>query len=140
MESKKEQPNGWWIPAGLIVCGVTLLAVGPAAYWWNQDAIENWVHSRDFDPEVWRAQEGLGTGDWPPRLCMVDDLIESNILNGMSEAEVVSLLGPPSFREPTSYLVYYTGLQRGFLRLDKETLHVNLDEDGYVSGYWISIG
>jgi len=48
-----------------------------------------------FDAQSWR-QAGTGWLEWHPseRKTLVDDLLESGVLIGMSEADVVDLLGP----------------------------------------------
>lgn len=94
--------------------------------------IENALHRRSFNSTIWK-REVLSTthGDWPPRLCMVDDLLASGRLNGLMEPGVVALLGPPD-RKRAGYS-YYLGPERGFIRIDSETLLVEFGKDGKVS-------
>ena len=62
---------------------------------------------------------------------MVDDLLASGRLNGMTESQVIAILGPPDSR--SIGLSYYLGPERGFIRIDSETLIVEFGADGKVS-------
>lgn len=101
--------------------------------------IADLVHRQKFDAEVWRSQEGAEhDSDWPPRLCMVDDLMSSGRLIGLTNNQVVELLGPPEdkgfpFGVSNCDIYYYLGPERGFIRIDSEWLYLKFGPDGKVS-------
>ena len=98
---------------------------------------------KPFDGEVWRSASDTDPSSlWPHKLCMVDDLIASHKLDGLSSNEVIRLLGEPM--EGAQQLFgkgyhYYLGPRRGETRLDSENLQVTFDETGTVKKYWIDI-
>lgn len=95
------------------------------------NVIENFVHQHPFNTDLWKNQRRSEYNDaWPPRLCMVDDLLASGRLNGMTESQVIELLGPPDSKRLG--LSYYLGPERGFIRIDSETLIVEFGADGKV--------
>lgn len=125
--------------AALVVCLPFLLFLRMAF----QGPFEEWWHRRRFDAAEWRNQ---GVSDhftsWPPRLCMVDDLLASGRLLGMTEGQVVRLLGPPAskdfpFGASECDMHYYLGPERGFMRIDSEWLFIKLDSDGRVARQWL---
>jgi hypothetical protein len=105
-------------------------AILPPAWLLFGHHIENALHRRSFDSAVWK-REVLSTrhGDWPPRLCMVDDLLASGRLDGLTEPGVVALLGPPDSKLAGDWY-YHLGPERGFIRIDSESLVVGFGEDG----------
>jgi len=62
---------------------------------------------------------------------MVDDLLASGRLNGMTETQVFEFLGPPDGKRLG--FSYYLGPERGFMRIDSETLIVEFSAKGTVS-------
>ena len=79
---------------------------------------------------------------WPPRLCMVDDLMSSGKLDGLTSQQVVELLGPPHdksfpFGCTQCDIHYYLGPERGFIRIDSEWLFITFGKDGKVTRYWL---
>lgn len=106
-------------------------------------AAEDYSHRRAFDARLWRDQERVAhDARWPPRLCMVDDLLASGRLDGLSHPEVLELLGPPS--DPTTHLVgraeeisYWLGPERGPFGIDSEWLAVRFDAEGRVTRVWV---
>ena len=79
-----------------------------------------------FDAAAWRA---AGRED-STRTGMVDDLVRSGRLRGLTEAEVTALLGPPP---EVSYfhewdMVYLLGPCRCLFPIDNEWLVIRLDE------------
>jgi hypothetical protein len=106
-------------------------------------ACANLVHRQKFDPELWRKQDTIEhDAFWPPRLCMVDDLISSRALDDLTEHEVVQLLGPPHdksfpFGSTRCDIHYYLGPERGFYRIDSEWLFITFGHDGKVNRYWL---
>ena len=79
---------------------------------------------------------------WPPRLCMVDDLLSSGRLDGLTRKQVVDLLGPPADQNfpagaQSCDIHYYLGPERGFIRIDSEWLFITFGDDGKVNRYWL---
>jgi hypothetical protein len=74
---------------------------------------------------------------------MVDDLIASGRLDGLTRAEVVALLGEPlprgSFPAGAMYtdMHYYLGPERGLFPIDSEWLFIDLDAEGVVESYYL---
>ena len=95
--------------------------------------VKNFVHQRTFNQEVWKTQNSFAhDADWPPRLCMVDDLLASGRLTGMSKGQVIDLLGPPDGTQDAG-VSYYLGPERGLIRIDSETLMIEFGGNGKVS-------
>ena len=107
------------------------------------DVFDEWMHLRTFDAVAWRVQESTEQDSmWPPRLCMVDDLMASRRLIGMTKTQVVELLGPPEpegfpFGANASDIHYYLGPDRGFIRIDSEWLLLKFGEDGRLNHQWL---
>lgn len=101
--------------------------------------IEELAHLERFEAEAWRNQDANDhLGDWPSRLCMVDDLMQSGQLFGKTQEEVETLLGPPAPKEfpfgaDTAGIHYYLGPERGLFRIDSEWLLPNFGQDGKLS-------
>jgi hypothetical protein len=117
-----------WLIAGalfiLLACVVIHLFL--------DDKIADWANRRAFDADLWRQPDQAAPySAWPPRLCMVDALLASGRLNGMTESQVLELLGPPDSKSVG--LNYYLGPERGFLGIDSETLVIEFGADGKVS-------
>jgi len=101
-------------------------------------SIENAIYGKEFNSEEWKKNViSEHNSDWPPRLVMVDDLIVSKKLDGLSKTEVIEMLGVPGnygyFKNFD--LVYWLGAERGFIRIDSEWLAISFDEQGRVSQY-----
>jgi hypothetical protein len=100
-------------------------------------------HEQPFDDVAWRNQDERNDLMWPPRLCMVDDLIASGRLDGLTRDAVVSLLGEPlprgSFPAGAVHtdMHYYLGPERGLFRIDSEWLFIDFDDQGVVERYSI---
>lgn len=107
------------------------------------DVVSDFMHRKAFDPEPWRSQMMVEHDEmWPPRLCMVDSLFASKILDGLSSAQVIELLGPPEekgvpFGAVDCDIHYYLGPERGLFRIDSEWLFITFNKDGKVGRYWI---
>ncbi len=114
-----------------------LLLVGWLLY--GPTVADHW-HRTEFDAATWRAEPPPDEFHWPPRLRMVDDLIESGRLDGLTRGQVEELLGPSGDlnvdREGWD-LLYYFGPERGLFRIDSETLVIGFGADGTVERYWI---
>jgi hypothetical protein len=105
--------------------------------------IDEWKHLRSFDATAWREQNGQAhEGMWPPRLCMVDDLMSSGELLGKTQGEVIELLGPPAPKgfpagARASDIHYHLGPERGLFRIDSEWLMLKFGENGQLSRQWL---
>ena len=91
---------------------------------------------RSFDALMWRESSQYSD---TARVEMVDSLIRSRRLDGLSKAQVMELLGQPSddgyFDEWD--MVYRLGSERGLFRIDSEWLVIRLGVQGRVSEYRI---
>jgi hypothetical protein len=89
---------------------------------------------RPFDAARWRQVQTIGN---PVRLGMIEWLVRSGRLDGLTRAEVVGLLGPPDggpyFRDWD--LVWWLGPERGLMSIDSEWLVVRIGSDGRVAEY-----
>ncbi len=121
---------------------IGLLILGPI--------VDEMKHAHEFNPELWRNHEEIMQNPkqvkydimWPPRQCMVDDLIESGQLDGLTEEQVIDLLGQPDDRSYFGETVncdiyYYLGPERGF-GVDSDWLFITFGEDGKMERYWIT--
>jgi hypothetical protein len=124
-----------WVAVVAIVAAVGSVPFTLVVWLVCRDAIVIYLHQRDFDDKIWRNQEKFARNDaWPPRLCMVDDLLAGGRLNGMTRSQVIELLGPPDSPGIERHgFSYYLGPERGFIRIDSETLIVEFGVEGTVS-------
>ncbi len=125
-------------PAFMIL-GTMAICLLPFAIWGCSTEIESWLYSRPFNTVVWRKATDENRSNWPPRLCMVDDLLASKRLDGMTKGQVIDLLGPPD-SERNSEFSYYLGPERQWIRLENEFLTIKFGVDGNVRRYWITAG
>jgi hypothetical protein len=119
---------------GLYVSLIVFLIFGPG--------IEQLWHQRKFDTEVWKQSRDERGTQWPPRLCMVDGLLRSKKLEGLTRPEVVALLGEPEekgFPAGAYYcdIHYYLGPERGLICMDSEWLFITFGPDGKVNRCWL---
>jgi len=89
---------------------------------------------RFFDSERWKRVERV---DDQTRIQMIEHLMWSGKLDGLSRSELVALLGQPSeagyFREHD--YVYWLGDERSLFSIDSEWLVLDVDAAGRVSRY-----
>ena len=94
---------------------------------------------------VYHHKHTFSTSKWlnnpEERTAIVDDLLEKHEFVGMTEADVVTLLGEPNndygyFNADNRY-VYYMGLERGLISIDSEWLILDFT-DGVVSNSYIT--
>ncbi len=77
-----------------------------------------WLFEDRFDAERWRHAEGV-------RHEMVDDLIESQVLDDMAKAEVINLLGEPDETlSEGNHFIYDLGVPKSFFEPKREFLLV----------------
>lgn len=93
--------------------------------------VEHYFSSISFDSEVWKRAEN--THD-PVRSFMVDNLLISHQLAGMSRDDIDALLGtPPKTPFFSSYqYVYWLGPERSFIQIDSEWLGIRFENDRVV--------
>lgn len=92
------------------------------------------IHRRSFDSETWKQ----GNQD-EVRIRMIDSLLHLHNLTGMTQDQVVNLLGDP---DNTSYfreydMVYRLGNERGFISIDSEWLVLKYDSDKVITEHRI---
>jgi hypothetical protein len=106
-------------------------------------SFDNYMNQENFDAVVWRNSDEVSEDFmWPHKLRMVDSLIESNILDGLSREEVINLLGIPTSDFDPAYKIqdeiyYRLGPERGFMGIDSEWLLITFDDNEEVKKYWL---
>lgn len=115
--------------AGRIAIGALLVVLVAAAV-----LLAGYQNRHSFTPEKWRAEP-------EHRSRIVDDLLRDHPLLGLSEDEVVTLLGEHNndygyFNRHDRY-VYYMGAERGLFAMDSEWLILDF-ADGVVTGWHIT--
>ena len=109
-----------WLWISLLIAGLG----GIGGYWsWVRYSLspERWP-ALEFSPREWRALSE------EKRFVFVKDLTRSGELGGLTQEEVVELLGPPAFAAPEGeYLTYVVK-------------HADPDEPGFNSVYLLHIG
>ncbi len=89
---------------------------------------------RPFDASLWRQ---VRTADNHVRLRMVEWLLRSGQLDGLTRPQVIAVLGQPDggsyFKEWD--FVYWLGPERGHFGIDSEWLVIRLGPDGRVADY-----
>lgn len=93
-----------------------------------------YLPERRFNAATWRNDLN---GDRDARVHMVDSLIASGRLDGLTRPEVISLLGPPCDCGYFSDwdLVYRLGMERDLLSIDSEWLVIRMDRNGRIARY-----
>ena len=82
-----------------------------------------------FNKEKWMITEG---SDYIYRQKMLNDIIETRILKGLTREEVLALLGEPT-RIDKNYLFYKVSESKiGFFTLGTKTLVLQLTQDSVV--------
>ena len=99
-------------------------------------ALAGYLPVRQFDAVKWRSVQ---TADNHDRLRMVEWLVRSGKLDGITRAQALALLGPPSDDGYFSDwdLVYWVGPERGLIGIDSEWLVIRFGQNGQVSEYQI---
>lgn len=100
--------------------------------------LEDRWHREAFDSQKWKAAQAVDSL-WPDRLRMVDDLINTVSLVGLSKDRVTELLGEG---DKTNYwndwdAVYWLGPERGLFGIDSEWLVLRYSPDDHVTEYRI---
>ena len=149
--------RGWphWLIGLLLIAGAARMVLGPRvrvfafcagaislvialfAFLFIFPVFDDLRHRQQFDSNI-LGQNTEGTDImWPPRLCMVDDLLKRHDLHGWKQSKIVDLLGEPDLTngDGEGQLVYLLGPERGLFRIDSEWLVISLDSDGRVTNY-----
>lgn len=112
------------------ICGLVVLSVG--AFLLLIDSILSGpvINQRPFD-----AEERRRVGESEARQGMVDGFLQNHNPVGLTREEVVELLGePPETTYFSDYdLVYWVGIERGFIRIDSEWLVIRIDDNEKVT-------
>ena len=122
-----------WIPVftfgfWLLVTPVVILS--PLFF----EYIGEYLSRKPFDSAKWKAS--LATeSDEPVRLRMVDHLLHTHTLRGLTRRQIEDLLGiPPATDYFQSYdLVYWLGPERGAFSIDSEWLAIRIGPDQRVA-------
>jgi len=87
--------------------------------------------SRQFDQEAWMKEPEKRSG-------MVSSLTGKYELKGMTETEIIDLLGEPEEKldEPSRQYVYYLG--RAGLGVDDSLLRLSFDENGELESHRVT--
>lgn len=141
MSRHPHKKRKWAIALPCLVVAAMVLCVAGWAF--RESSLTDIFRRQKFVALAWRNQQAEQYDElWPPRLCMVNDLISSGILDGMPLPELIRLLGPPDdqkfpFANDQKHVRYYLGPERGFFRIDSEWLFISLDGEERVQRYWI---
>jgi hypothetical protein len=113
--------------------GVILPVVIAGVALFGRPAWEERARARPFEATAWRKGGGRDLM-WPVRLSMVDDLLRSHDLRGLTRDQVTALLGPPDDETPfrDRDLVWRLGPERGLVRIESEWLALRLGPEGKV--------
>jgi hypothetical protein len=125
-DSNSSRRWGCWVALLCLLVGIVI----------GCGLLTGYLPVRPFSAELWRQSEKVGT---PVRLHMVEWLVRSGRLDGLTRPQVLALLGPP---DDSGYftdwdLVYWLGPERGLLSIDSEWLVIRVRTDGRVSDYRI---
>ncbi|MGH7167453.1 MAG: hypothetical protein ACREII_02875 [Nitrospiraceae bacterium] len=88
---------------------------------------------RSFDPVVWKASSKDRNPD-NPRGQMYEDLVKNHLRAGMTQPEVIALLGHGDEAERQDFISYNLGMWSGF-RVDYDTLDLSFDRGGRLKRY-----
>ena len=92
-----------------------------------------------FTAEAWQDADPEVRGH------MTDDLLDRNVLDGMSRDEVIELLGEPDFEfgnsedrpQSLAYDVGYLGMNPNAMFVFRSILHISFEDDGIIKDTYI---
>lgn len=118
-----------------LIGALGVLFVAALALFMGGAWMQGYLPVRSFNAAEWKDPPSSNT-----RLSMIDALLQTHDLKGMTRAEVVGLLGEPPATDYFRHwdLVYFLGPQRGSLRIDSEWLVLKLDENGRVAEWRVA--
>lgn len=115
----------------LLIVGTAAVAAGLVVA-----AVVNDARPGRFQRRSWK----LAPPDADDRLDMAEDLLQRGRLEGLRQAQVEKLLGPPTptDRFPGAGMAYRLGLERSYMPVDHEWLVIHFDDAGRVSRCWVA--
>lgn len=116
--------------AALVALAIVAVAAGALFLWLQEDQ----GGELPFDSARWTAASRREDAEVRGR--MVEDLVQSGRLLGLSREQLQDLLGPPDRSGPTT-AIYYLGREPG-IPIDSFWLLVHLTLDGRVVNAWTS--
>lgn len=116
------------ILTGITVTGILLLFVLAVAIKQVADAH---FGDKKFEPQIWASFNNSMESD-NPRGQMFDDLKGNYLHKGMTQQEVLNLLGPPDFKNSKDLFSYNLGMWSGF-RMDYDSLDIKFNAQGLVT-------
>ena len=120
----------------LIASFAVLIALGISPLFFG--SVVDYVSRRPFDAIAWQdasqAQRGI-------RLRMMDDLLAQHPLEGMTQAQILTLLGEPddALYIGNRYIAYWLGEKLGPIGEESAWLVLDLDDSGVVIGFEITL-
>jgi len=115
------------IGAGLYFLFIVFVVASPS--------IDNYFSRTDFDSNKWKNWE-MTEGTMTLRWDMVDDLLDDYELDGMTEEEIIKLLGEPGSKSVIEWTYDLGMARRG---IDTGTLSLTF-EDGKVKTHHVRAG
>jgi hypothetical protein len=135
MHPRRQRTQRFIIAAAVIavICALISPCVFFTGYFLIDD-VKEYVNRIDFDAAAWKEPAEVQKNC---RIRMVDDLLATHDLYGLTRQEVADLLGEPDDTSKFSNwdMVYWLGPERGFMALDSEWLVINFDDHRRVSAY-----
>jgi hypothetical protein len=122
-----------WVPL-IAFAGAQLLSVGLLlGVLFGTPVVKDYASRTAFDSASWKAENRRGAQG--VRVRMVDDLLRTHKLVGMSRGQLEDLLGvPPATEYFREYdYVYWLGPERGLFSIDSEWLVVRCGQGVVVS-------
>ena len=110
--------------SGIIFCYICLIV-----FLFGTPMVDDYIHRTPFDPIRWKNEES--NFKKAVRIRMVDDLLKTHTLIGMTKEQINELLGVPP---ETSYFreydyVYWLGPERGLFSIDSEWLVIKFENN-----------
>lgn len=112
---------------------VVLLAASPFLLFAGsiaKDAVTEYSQRLPFNSADWKSPDNSAykSPKYAVRIRMVDDLFHRHKLVGMTRKQVIQLLGPSDGGDTRgAAFSYWLGPERGFIRIDSETLTIEFD-------------
>ena len=120
-----QRPNRIALPATILITPLLCVAIPYLLL-----AIYLYYPHRDFNKADWAT-------NMPKRYELVEDLVASHKLVGLTEQQVVELLGTPDMKfKPGATWEYYLGMTPKLIPIDGDALSLQFS-NGKVVRYWI---
>jgi hypothetical protein len=111
--------------------GLALVYASFIGYFLLGPSVSDYANRTEFDPISWRDKDLINNWENPVRLRMVDNLLKTYKLVGMSKNQIDELLGvpqPPGYFSDHDY-VYWLGPERGLISIDSEWLGIKFQDN-----------